>query len=69
MEALDEKAECLEQHRSKVNALMSQEIQVQRVKRGIWTPSTLKKLAKRKNRPYCDQILDDMKDDMKIERG
>jgi len=26
MEALDEKAECLEQHRSKVNALMSQEI-------------------------------------------
>jgi len=46
MEALDEKAECLEQHRSKVNALMSQEIQVQRVKRGILTPSTLKKRTK-----------------------
>ena len=46
MELLDEESEYLEHHRSKVNALMSQEIQVQRVKRGIWTPSTLKKRIK-----------------------
>jgi hypothetical protein len=39
----DPKAGYLEQIRERPKMLMSEEFQAQRVKRGIWTPTTIKK--------------------------
>ena len=65
MEGPNEETEYLEQHRSKVNALMSQEIQVQRVKRGIWTPRS----EPRKTRIYIPRGRPKIPNPKKIPRG
>ena len=46
MMGLEEERKYLEQQRSKLNTLMGHECQAQRVKRGIWTPTTIRKRSK-----------------------